>query len=1045
MIHNTVINGTRSRSLMKTKIKKILLFSLIYSVIVILSCNNNYSDGDTDYETRDLNSSSNGAIRISGKVTDSDKIRVCNVRIVLKGDNGTFITKTDESGDYLFEKIKTGKYFINCFKSESYIYPETMINVIDLTSDLLGYNFKAVDFYSDEKIYSINEIQGRTHISLYNSKKVTNVFGVTLGSRGGVGPYGNYKEIYIQNPNFDEDDRTSEGIKIWTDKTVEVSVGDLILVKEGIVYEDKNNPTGYEEYWTGNLTRTQINTSKENIIIMSKGNMLPKPVLIGREGRRIPSSIVCNDAVNQDVNDINTLFDPEEDAIDFFESLEGMFVEIRNALVTGPYNEYDELYVVPDNGESLKTKSVRSGALLTNYDNTNPTILKIIKLTGSIKKKGDKIDTGTIYNSPLRGIMDYTYGSYTVYTIENVSDSNPYVLSNLAKEITELESDSNVLTIAGFNLENFSAESTEIKINGIVDTIVNNLKSPDIIGVVEVQDDSGDIADGEVDSSKTLKTIINCIKTKTDSELYDYSYRYINPLYGVDGGAPGANIRVAFLFNKKRVTFIDRPGGEADTATVVTDDNGKAKLSFSPGRIDPQNEAFISTRKSLIGEFIFNNEKVYVIINHFSSKRGDYPIFGNIQPPLYGSEAKRHKQAEIINHFVRDILLVEPDANIVMVGDYNDYQFSKTLDILKGSELYNLIDRLPLNERYSYIHSGYSQTLDHILVSGRMIKRQPLIDVVRCFTEIGYAEKSVFSDHEPVISSFVFGTIEADLSPPEWISGFPKIEGVTSHSMNIYSKINEKGFIYFVLIKKEDAIPSVSQVKQGLDGNNNPSLFSEYSKCYPNSLNMISINNLEEETDYILCMVAEDDEKNPNVMGEINALSFKTMTAGGLIKNHSFEDNYSEHPDNWNIITSGQFCIDNTLSYDGQNSCYFETLTTSISGREALSSCFDINKDSSIKLSAYFYTPVDVDRTKVSLKVYFYSDIEGKTSCGNLTMISLSLKERDKWENIEYSIDSSKIPPDAKTACISVRVSYVKDKGLAEDRVYIDNFNVINQ
>ncbi|HOV15629.1 MAG TPA: hypothetical protein PK771_15180, partial [Spirochaetota bacterium] len=333
------------------------------------------------------------------------------------------------------------------------------------------------------------------------------------------------------------------------------------MVKEGIVCEDKNNPTQYEEYWSGNLTRTQINTNSSNITILSSGNMMPKPILLGKDGKKIPDTIVCNDAYNYDLNNPNTFFDPEEDAIDFYESLEGMLVEVRNALVVGPYNEYDELYIIPNKGENIKTKTVRGGVLLESYDNHNPTIIKIIKLLGNIKLKGDKVDTGTLYNSPLTGIMDYTYGNYTIYTVESVSEKTPYILSNLQKEVTELESDNKVLTIAGFNLENFSAESVEIKINGIGDTIINNLKCPDILGVVEVQDDSGDLGDGEVDSSATLKTITENIKSKTDNELFDYDYRYINPIYGKDGGAPGANIRVAFLFNKKRVTFIDRPGG----------------------------------------------------------------------------------------------------------------------------------------------------------------------------------------------------------------------------------------------------------------------------------------------------------------------------------------------------------------------------------------------------------------------------------------------------------------------------------------------------
>lgn len=64
-----------------------------------------------------------------------------------------------------------------------------------------------------------------------------------------------------------------------------------------------------------------------------------------------------------------------------------------------------------------------------------------------------------------------------------------------------------------------------------------------------------------------------------------------------DGGEPGTNIRVGFLFRSDRdLTFIDRPGADATTATSLTlGDNGVEK-SYSPGRIDPLNSTFLNSR-----------------------------------------------------------------------------------------------------------------------------------------------------------------------------------------------------------------------------------------------------------------------------------------------------------------------------------------------------------------------------------------------------------------------------------------------------------------
>ncbi|MDC7286045.1 hypothetical protein NXH56_08790, partial [Bifidobacterium thermophilum] len=85
-----------------------------------------------------------------------------------------------------------------------------------------------------------------------------------------------------------------------------------------------------------------------------------------------------------------------------------------------------------------------------------------------------------------------------------------------------------------------------------------------------------------------------------------------------------------------------------------------------------------STRKSLAAQFEFNGEDVVVIANHFNSKTGDQPLFGRNQPPELGSEAKRIEIAEVINGFVKDIHAENPEANVVVLGDMNDFEFTPT-------------------------------------------------------------------------------------------------------------------------------------------------------------------------------------------------------------------------------------------------------------------------------------------------------------------------------------------------------------------------------
>ena len=1017
-------------------------FVFLFILFFITGCIfTKYEFDDTENNRKD---NYKGEYLISGQLTNVYGDILPDVKVKLSGD---YIdsTVTDATGCFAFKNLKSGQYFVDSVKNGYIIYPESMSNLIDLTGDVTEFNLISVDYQITGEIIYINQIQGMAHISPYNNKKVTNVIGVVTGLKRKSGIGGDFQTIYLQSPYNDDELATSEAVKIWTTDDIDYSVGELLLIKEGVVKEDDTNPDDYYEKWDGNLTRTQINCSTQNIVRLSAGNRLPPAVVIGKYGRGIPK-IVSDDSANGDVNDPDTLFDPENYAIDFFESLEYMRVEVRNALVVGGYNKYDEMFVSPDIGAGLDNISPRGGAVLSDMQKFPTNIIKIKKLTGAIKKSGDKINSGTIYTSPIVGIMDYGFGCYTIFSTENIANDNPYYLQTYQKEVTVIENDDEVLTVSGFNLENFSADSKQKKIEGIRETIVTNLKCPDIIGLIEVQDDSGEVDDGTVKSDETLINLISNINNKVNTDIIDYDYRYISPKNNTDGGAPGANIRVAFLFNKKRVAFIDRGSANYDDETRVVNKDGIAEISFSPGRIAPNDDSFNSTRKSIVGEFSFCNEKVFVIVNHFSSKRGDYPIFGNIQPPIFGSEPKRHKQAETVNKFVKNILTIEPGANIVMVGDYNDFHFSKTLQIVKGNELFNLIEDLPDNKRYSYNHNGVSQTLDHILISLNMAYKLPKIDIVNCFTDFGYSENVVFSDHDPVISSYKFGNTDDDITPPEWLSGYPVINSIGMNKINFSFRINERGVGYYIVLPKGEAAPTVEQIKLGVDSDNIPISLSGSKILIKNYDSKLDIKSLKSDKEYELYLVAEDNEIDPNIMKDYVKLSFKTLSSGDLIVNNSFEENdgVGTAPDSWGMKSSGSCVVTKDESYDSEYSCYFESLTTSIGGRELQSDVFPLDNSFDITISGYFKTNEPVENTKVSLKIWYFSDEEGITSAStaSYTMTSVSLTSTGVWELKEYNRTKSQIPANCKSARISMRVMHVKDIGTEDSRVYFDKVSL---
>src|SRR5439155_21153569 len=227
-----------------------------------------------------------------------------------------------------------------------------------------------------------------------------------------------------------------------------------------------------------------------------------------------------------------------------------------------------------------------------------------------------------------------------------------------------------------------------------------------------------------------------------------YEYRYINPVNDQDGGEPGGNIRQVFLYRTDRgVSFVDRPGGDSTTPTTVVGSGSATQLSSSPGRIDPGNTECNSSRKTLAGEYMFHGHHLFVIANHFNSKGGDDPLMGRFQPPTRVSEVQRHQQAQIEHDFVAQIEAADPSAEVVVDGDLNDFEWSDTVSILKSGVLTDLMDTLPLDQRYSYVFEGNSQTLDHILLNDALGSRPFVFDPVHVNAEFA----NQVSDHDPSV------------------------------------------------------------------------------------------------------------------------------------------------------------------------------------------------------------------------------------------------------------------------------------------------------
>ncbi|MGD6843102.1 chitobiase/beta-hexosaminidase C-terminal domain-containing protein [Bacillus infantis] len=596
------------------------------------------------------------------------------------------------------------------------ITKDTTIKAIGVKEGLKDSKPAVLDYIIQKENVRIHDIQGAGHYSPYQGQNVNDIEGIVVKVLDS-------NNFYMQDLQPDEDDKTSEGILVYK-KAHGVKLGDVVKasgqVKEYVM-------EGYSDRLQNDLPVTEIAATTVTALGSQE---LPEPVNIGVD-RKIPTEIIDNDGLTE--------FDPEEDGIDFFESLEGMLIQVDNPKVVAP-QKYGELTVVP---ESVPTNTDEGGLRITKDDFNPERITLDIDDENFVAKMGDR------FNGSITGVVSYGFSGYKVIVEKNSLPE--FVEGNNKRETTDITPVDDKLTIASYNVENFSTKTDDEKVTRLAEAIVQNLKQPDIVGLTEVQDNDGQTDSGNTDASQSYETLIAKIKELGGPE---YSYTDIAPVNNQDGGAPGGNIRVGFLYKADRVSLV--PGTKGTATESVDFENGE--LTLNPGRIQPTDPAFDSSRKPLAAQFEFNGEKVIVVANHFNSKGGDQPLFGKNQPPVLGSEVQRMKIAAIVNGFVKDVLADDPEANIVLLGDFNDFEFSNPLQTLKGQELTNMIEKVPAEERYSYSYQGNAQVLDHILVSNNLADRTQ-VDIVHINSAF-MEEHGRASDHDPVL-------IQTSLKPAE--------------------------------------------------------------------------------------------------------------------------------------------------------------------------------------------------------------------------------------------------------------------------------------
>jgi uncharacterized protein len=541
------------------------------------------------------------------------------------------------------------------------------------------------------KYLSISQIQGSDHRSEFEGSEATTDGIVTRVYQDG---------FIIQTKQPDASSETSDALYVFQKDTV-VKIGNELRVM-GVVEE--YSPGGEDSY---NLSLTQIRA--ETVKQVRSKAPLPKPIVLNYLLPSFPK------VIKQPGSD----FDPKKNALDFWESMEHMRVSILNATVVGPDSSYDEIAIsVPQ--ARLEPATNRGGVKLTEYASNPPKILISLDQNNT-----NHYSVGDQIKDAIHGTVNYSFGNYKIGSSKAIG---PPTSKNFPPSSSEPFIPDSALKLATFNVENLYPGLPDEKFESLARIIIHSLKSPDILALQEIHDNSGPENNQVVDASETLTKLVEFIKSAGGPK---YHFIQINPQNNSDGGWPGANIRNAFLY---------RDSIQLGDNYLLEDSSFNTEKS----------RGYSGSRKPLVAFFKSGDQRMIFMNCHLRSKGGDSSPYGSLSPAVRFSESQRIPQTTAIRSHVDLLRKKHPEAGIIVLGDMNDYEFSPAIDVLtRGKGLVNLVDSIPLSESYTYVFQGFSQILDHILVSPEMAHR---MSAYIPHVNADLSEGLRASDHDPILA-----------------------------------------------------------------------------------------------------------------------------------------------------------------------------------------------------------------------------------------------------------------------------------------------------
>lgn len=381
----------------------------------------------------------------------------------------------------------------------------------------------------------------------------------------------------------------------------------------------------------------------------------------------------------------------------------------------------------------------------------------------------------------MTGVMDYFSGTWAL-----LPDVGSGTITGGKTPTPVSDARYEDVTVAGFNLQRFfdevndsngattlTAAAVDKRLTKATLAICNYLKTPDILGLVEVE------------NLRVIGLLADRINSTCPSAPVYVPYL-------VQGNDVGG-INVAYLVNTKAIGATER------VEVLEVTQYGKDTLFTNPNN----STSLLNDRPPLLLRALVHQDNgasypITVIINHLRSLNGlDDTTAGSSGWPTEGDRVrnKRGQQAVFLANLVQSIQTANPTEHVVLLGDFNAYPFSDgyvdVMGIVRGDEVAEdqvitwlpspittpLIDGAEFTpdpaERYSYTFDGNAQTLDHALLNEAVVMDAADISVEHAridadFSVLNYGIAGIptrISDHDPVrVAITVAAFRSADLS-----------------------------------------------------------------------------------------------------------------------------------------------------------------------------------------------------------------------------------------------------------------------------------------